>query len=681
MHANSQVCVNYLIFVSMTVSTTIIKESKECSDWYTSPQGSNMSKLNTGTITIPEDMSDNWQTIVNLLAEIVNVPAALIMRIHKEHIEVFSANNNRTHPYHVSDSEKLGQGLYCETVVNSNRQLVVPNASADEKWRNNPDMKFGLLAYCGLPVRWPNGDMFGTICVLDDRENPFGDTYQQLLISFRDSVEAQLKTLYQNHYLQQLNLELESRVSTRTQDLVDLNYSLNLEIDKRRAAERKVRYQQLHDLGTGFLNRSALESETQQLLDTLPLEAHLDDHFKIGLLHIGFTNGRRIQAKYGYGAWEDVLKEFRQRLTHHTELNVITARPSSTDLAFVFRTHHYESDINTLCRELVEVSQTEFIVEGEHLHLHSYIGVASSDDTQSAKSLLKYATEAMQSCKDSGHKFSFYSQDISDTQKNISQLESYLLQAVRNDDLLLYFQPKVSPLTHRWIGAEALLRWRHPILGDISNETLIHLAEQNGLIFEVGSFVLRSAIQKAAEWANHVNDFVISVNVSAVQLQSPQFVNQVQDLLVAYQLPARYLELEVTESGLIADEIVARNTLISLSDLGVTLSLDDFGTGYASFNYLKKFPFDAIKVDKSFVHQLSHSDEDKEIVRSIISIAKKLNLKVTVEGIENSEHESFILAEGCDIGQGFLYGKPMPYDEFEAHLLNQNNLSPKYSYS
>ncbi|KGY11640.1 diguanylate cyclase [Vibrio tubiashii] len=640
-----------------------------------------MSKLNTGTISIPDDINESWQNIVNLLAEIVNVPAALIMRIHKEHIEVFSANNNHTHPYKVGDSETLGQGLYCETVVNENRKLVVPNASSDPLWSNNPDMKFGLLAYCGLPLRWPNGDIFGTICVLDDRENPFADTYQQLLLSFRDSVEAQLKTLFHNQHLQQMNTELESRISTRTKDLVDLNYSLNLEIDKRRAAERKVLYQQLHDLGTGFLNRNALEVETQQLLDTLPLEAHLENHTKIVLLHIGFTNGRRIQAKYGHGAWELILKQFRERLTLHSKLGVLTARPSSTDLAFVLRTSHSEDDVNNLCRELVDVSQTEFIVEGEHLHLHSYIGVATSDDSESAKSLLKYAAEAMQSCKDSGHKFSFYSQDIADTQKSINQLESYLLQAVRNDDLLLYFQPKVSPQTHLWIGAEALLRWRHPILGDISNETLIHLAEQNGLIFEVGSFVLRSAIQKAAEWSNHVTDFKISVNVSAVQLQSPQFIDQVQDLLVAYQLPAHYLELEVTESGLIANEIVARNTLVSLSKLGITLSLDDFGTGYASFNYLKKFPFDAIKIDKSFIHQLSHSSEDREIVRSIISIAKRLSLEVTVEGVENEEQESFILAEECDVGQGYLYGKPMPCDEFEGHLLSQNNISTRYSYS
>lgn len=630
-----------------------------------------MSKIITADICIPDEMLKSWQTIVNLLAEIISVPAALVMRIHDKDIEVFSANNNAQHPYHAGDKEALNQGLYCETVVKNMTMLQVPNASKDPEWENNPDMKFGLIAYCGFPVSWPNGDVFGTICILDNKENEFSQTYRSLLLSYRDSIEAHLKTIYQNYRLKQLNSELKSRVTTRTQDLVDLNYELNVEIDKRRAAEQKIRYQQRHDIGTGFLNRSALEYETETLLKSITSQTDKD----IAVVHIGFANGRRIQSKYGYSVWDHILVQFRHRMGDLSRFNLTTARPTSTDLVFLFEAKQLETDINELCSLLLDVAQSEFDIEGEKLHLHSYIGIATSKDTLSTSNLLKFAVEAMQSCKDSGHKFSFYSQDISDIQKNINQLESYLLQAVRNDDLLLYFQPKVSPTTHKWLGAEALLRWRHPVLGDISNETLIHLAEQNGLIFEVGSFVLRSAIQKAAEWVGHVDDFKLGVNVSAVQLQSPQFVSQVRELLSAYKLPAHHLELEVTESGLIADEVVARNTLTALSELGVTLSLDDFGTGYASFNYLKKFPFDAIKIDKSFIHQLDESKEDREIVRSIINIAKKLNLAVTIEGIENIDHEAFIIEEECEVGQGYLYGKPMPCDLFESSFLQQNEVA------
>lgn len=626
-----------------------------------------MSKLNTDDICIPEEMLDGWQTIANLLADIVAVPAALIMRVHKEHIEVFTANNNAEHPYTPGETENLNQGLYCETVINKRQKLLVANSNNDPEWQNNPDGQLGFIAYCGLPVCWPNGDVFGTICILDTKENHFLNTYQVLLESFRDTIEAHLKTLYQNNRLQQLNSVLKSRIQTRTQDLVELNYSLNIEMDKRRAAEQKIIFQQQHDLGTGFLNRAALELESKALLE----EALTNENEHVALVHIGFANGRRIQSKYGYNAWDSVLVEYRNRLSDLSPYKVVTARPTSTDLAFLLYSDQIDDDIQQFCSQLLEISQSEFSVEGEQLHLHSFIGIATSKDTISSSKFLKFAFEAMLSCKDSGHKFSYYSQNLSDVHKNLNQLESYLLQAIRNDDLLLYFQPKVSPTTHQWIGAEALLRWRHPVLGDISNEPLIHLAEQNGLIFEVGSFVLRCAIEKASEWIGKVDDFKLAVNISAVQLQSPQFVEQVRDLLLTYQLPPKFLELEVTETGLIADEVIAKKTLTALSNLGVTLSLDDFGTGYASFNYLKKFPFDAIKVDKSFIGQLESNLEDQEIVRSIITIAKKLGYTVTAEGVETQKHESFIVAEGCDAGQGYLYGKPMPCDEFETNLFQK----------
>lgn len=627
-----------------------------------------MSKINTNKLVIPDEMTQSWQNIVNLLAEIVSAPAALIMRIHPDVIEVVSSNNNAKHPYAIGDSETLGQGLYCEYVIEQQQALEVPNALADPIWDSNPDIKLGMVAYCGFPINWPNGKPFGTICVLDSQTKSLTTTYKDLLQNFRDAIQSQLVTLYQNEKLKLLNAELKSRVSTRTQDLVDLNFSLNMEIDKRRAAEQKILYHQKHDLGTGFLNRNSLEFEADQMI-----KSHSEQpEFQAAAIHIGFTNGKLLQTKHGYGVWENILVKFRERLGDLNQFHVKTARPTSTELVLLVQSNRLSEHINDLCQQLLTISHSEFEVDGENHHLHCYIGISTTDDAASGHLLLKYASGAMHSCKDSGHKYSFHSHDISALQTDINQLESYLLQAVRSEDLLLYFQPKVSPLNHKWTGAEALLRWRHPILGDISNETLIHMAEQNGLIFEVGTFVLRSAIQKASEWATHVKDFKIAVNISGVQLKNPHFAEQIEDLLIAYQLPPEYLELEVTESSLIADEVMAKNSLLALHKLGVTLSLDDFGTGYSSFNYLKKFPFDAIKVDKSFIQQLDNCQEDKEIVRSIIAVAKKLNLSVTVEGIESRLHEEFIIEEGCEFGQGFYYGKPMPCDEFEINLLSQN---------
>ncbi|MDN3617076.1 MAG: sensor domain-containing phosphodiesterase [Vibrio gallaecicus] len=629
-----------------------------------------MKKVNTLDLEIPDNMRVGWQNIVDLLAQITDVPAALVMRVHPESIEVFSTSKTEGNPYNVGDSETLGNGLYCETVINSQQILTIPNAQKDPEWANNPDIQLGMISYCGIPLLWPNGESFGTICILDSEENHYTPTYIKLLESFRVSIESQLTTLFQHAKLVQMNKELKSRVHTRTKDLASLNYSLSQEIDKRKAAEQKIYYQKSHDLGTGFLNRNTFEAHlNHQLLSKVRAPEQ-----SFAVIHIGFTNGRRIQARYGYKALDKVLVEYRERLDCINDMDVIIGRPTSVDLAIAFSVKDLQHRLDELCNHLVEIGHSEFMIDSDKVHLHAFIGIATSNIDDDAESILQKASEAMIACKDSGQKFAYYSQSHSETQTHINKLESYLLQAVRNDDLMLYFQPKVCPVTHKWIGAEALLRWRHPVLGDISNETLIHMAEQNGLIFEVGSFVLRAAIEKAKEWSEYVDNFKMAVNVSAVQLKNAQFADQVIHLLETYHLPPHFLELEVTESGLIADEVVAKNTLDSLHQIGVTLSLDDFGTGYASFSYLKKFPFDFIKIDKSFIDQMQSSTDDVEIVRSIIQIAKKLDLKVVIEGIESEFQEQFIIKEGCDVGQGYLYGKPMPCQEFEQSLINQNYL-------
>ncbi|NAZ93958.1 GGDEF and EAL domain-containing protein [Vibrio toranzoniae] len=629
-----------------------------------------MKKIQTLDLDIPDDMKSGWQNIVDLLAELTQTPAALIMRVHANSIEVFSTSNSQNNPYTKGDSETLGNGLYCESVMESQQQLIVPNALSDPQWENNPDIELGLVSYCGIPLLWPNGELFGTICILDSKENHYTPTYIKLLESFRTSIESQLKTLFQHAKLTQVNRELKNRVYSRTKDLASLNYSLNQEIDKRRAAEQKINFQKNHDLGTGFLNRNAFESRLNQKL----LSQRRLTGCSFAVIHIGFTNGRRIQARYGYSALDQVLVEYRKRINNIDDIEVLTARPTSVELVLAFSVKDVHHRLEELCQTLVKVGHSEFLIENDKVHLHAFIGIAITDKEDHAESILQKSSEAMLACKDSGQKFAYYSQSHTEEQSHINKIEGYLLQAVRNDDLMLYFQPKVCPLTHRWLGAEALLRWRHPILGDISNETLIHMAEQNGLIFEVGSFVLRNAIEKAKEWSEYVDDFKMAVNVSAVQLKNAHFAEQVVHLLETYHLKPSFLELEVTESGLIADEVVAKNTLELLHDIGVTLSLDDFGTGYASFSYLKKFPFDSIKIDKSFIEQMLHSNEDSEIVRSIVQIAKKLDLKVIIEGIESEVQEQFIIDEGCDVGQGYLYGKPMPSKEFEHSLINQNYL-------
>ncbi|WP_000035275.1 sensor domain-containing phosphodiesterase [Vibrio sp. RC586] len=623
------------------------------------------------SLTIPSTMLESWQNMLNLLAEMLKVPATMIMRVRHQDIDVLCSNTGSDNPYPVGMTERLGKGLYCETVINTRQLLIVTNAERDPLWKDNPDMEYGMRAYCGVPLQWPNGDLFGTLCATDREEHHFLTTDQRLLHTLRESIEAQLQTLYQREALQQMNQDLHFKVHNKMRSIASLNQSLHQEIDKRRAAEQQIEYQRSHDVGTGFLNRSALELQLEQFL------AQPDVNDELAVIHIGFANARQLQARLGYHLWDDVLKQLRERVGPFAEAELMTARPTSTNLTLILKSSQLDLHLNQLCHKLIHAGQAQFQVEETQVHLNPYIGVALSRETLDPQQLLSHAVSSMLACKDSGYKVFFHSPALSDNHARRNQMENYLLQAVRNNHLSLYFQPKVSVKTQRWVGAEALLRWKHPVLGEFSNETLIHMAEQNGLIFEVGHFVLRHAIKTASEWLSICPSFRIAINVSSVQLKNSHFVDQIRELLTLYQFPAEQLELEITESGLIVDEPTASNILNQLHSIGVKLSLDDFGTGYASFQYLKKFPFNGIKIDKSFLEQIAHCESDQEIVRSMLHVAKKLKLNVVVEGIESVQQEQFILEHGCYVGQGFLYGKPMPSEVFEQKLIHHAHLITK----
>lgn len=624
-----------------------------------------MSQINTVNLPIPEEMSDSWQNILNLIAEFMTTPIAFIINTNLENTSIFSSHGGKQRAYYAFDPKDIGRKICCKLPKNCQTHILIRNLKqlALQKDDGNSDL---VVQHChGLPIKWPDGRTFGTICVLDGGEYPYQYSYNKLITNFRNSIELQLSTLYQIENLKKLNLELKSRVDLRNQDLVYVNDYLNQERARRKRAEDIIKYQQRHDIGTGFLNRLALEDESKQLIKR-------SENGKLlgAAIHISFTNGQNIQAQYGCNLWESLLVTFRHKIGDVDRCQIITTRSSSTDLVLLVQTPQCQSNLNNLCQRLAKVCQSEFDINGESCHLHAYIGISTTDDTSCAQSLLQYAYKASWLNKDIGNNFSYFSQAFSNQHQDHHKLETYLLHAIRNDDLVVYFQPKICTKSHHWIGAEALLRWKHPTLGDISSEALIRIAEQNGLIFQVGNFVLKEAIQKGSEWVKRNAEFKIAINISVVQLNSPNFVAHLKSLLTTYQLSPRNLELEITESGLVIDESIMKNTLSYLHKLGVTLSLDDFGTGYSTYDYLKKFPFDVLKVDKSFIKNIDENSEDQKIVKSIIEIAKKFNLQITAEGVENERHEEFITNEGCDFAQGYLYAKPMPYDEFESNLFN-----------
>ncbi|MCL9776639.1 putative bifunctional diguanylate cyclase/phosphodiesterase [Vibrio methylphosphonaticus] len=438
----------------------------------------------------------------------------------------------------------------------------------------------------------------------------------------------------------------------------------------------QMKFQITHDPATKMLNRSGFEQALQRILRSTTVKS---GKVYLSVIFLHFTNGERVQARIGYQSFDQLLSEFENKIHQSTPHVSHIARISTTEIALAAIVPSLdELFLPNLCQSLSSVAREGFIIDQQEVHLHTYMGVANSYHTRNPTSLINNAYQASVACKESGSLVNVFSYADQIEQKEFNQLENYLLQAVRNDDLILHFQPKVNLATGQWTGAEVLLRWRHPVLGDVSNEALIHMAEKNGLIIEVGYFVLRNAIDRASEWIQIAPKFHLSVNVSAKQICALDFADKVIDLLTQHELPPRNLELELTESCLIGNFDVARSNIEKLKARGVMFALDDFGTGYASFNYLKQLPFDALKIDKEFLSNVLYSKQDKAILRSIITIAKKLNKQVVVEGVESEAQSEFIRKERCDLGQGYFYAKPMPRDVFERQLIKQYPLPQNF---
>ncbi|SEG03446.1 putative bifunctional diguanylate cyclase/phosphodiesterase [Vibrio hangzhouensis] len=495
------------------------------------------------------------------------------------------------------------------------------------------------------------------------------DNIRPSLIQMAHEIHSQLIQKMLQNELNTLKKSYKDQLKIKEREIKQLDQKLIQLRNENSKLEKQMLFQQSHDIATKMLNRSGLENALSVSLNSNTI---VEGDAYISVILIQITNGERIQARIGCDGFDQLLRQFEQQVNLCTSSIHHIARISTTELALATTVPSLdEKFLPDLCHQLSHVARQGFMHNGQEVHLHVFMGVANSYHTNNSSQLINYAFQAAIACKESGSLVNTFTQADQQEQKEFNQLEHYLLQAVRNDDLILHFQPKVDLKTNRWVGAEVLLRWKHPILGDISNEALIHMAEQNGLIVEVGYFVLRNAIDRASEWIEIAPEFCLSVNVSAKQICSPDFATKVSNLLKQNELPASNLEFELTESCLVSNFDTAKRNIETLKKQGVKFALDDFGTGYASFNYLKKLPFDAIKIDKEFLANILHSSQDRAIFRSIVNIANKLDKQIVVEGVETSEQHAFVADERCDIGQGYFYARPMSRDIFESQLSKQ----------
>ena len=437
------------------------------------------------------------------------------------------------------------------------------------------------------------------------------------------------------------------------------------DVTEQRTHWARIQHLAAHDPLTDLPNRALFE---QSLVD---IQARAQRHEKIAVLCVDLDHFKNVNDEYGHAAGDAVLKIASRILIDSVRDGDVVARLGGDE--FVVLAGHLErsEDAAPLARRIVENISEPMEIEGHRVLIGASVGIAIAPlDGEDGYSLLKRADLALYRAKSEGRgTYNFYEAGLDAALQDKRNLETALRNALLKGEFRLMFQPLLNLDSHRVCAFEALLRWRHPERGLLGPATFIAAAEESGVIVPIGEWVLRQACAVAATWPPHVS---LAVNLSPAHFKKGRdLVRQVKSALESAAFPPQRLELEITESVLLADDESAVRTLRELKELGVRIALDDFGTGYSSLSYLRRFPFDKIKIDRSFVKGCEESPDGLAIVKAVIALGRSLGMATTAEGVETDGQLDIIRAEGCTEAQGFLFSKPLPAtaaNEFAARL-------------
>ena len=439
-----------------------------------------------------------------------------------------------------------------------------------------------------------------------------------------------------------------------------------IDITERKRAEEQVKHLAFHDPLTNLPNRLLFSDR----LTLAVAQAHRHAQ-KLAVLFLDLDRFKIINDSLGHSVGDELLRQVAERIQEYVREGDTVARLGGDEFTLLVPGINAEEDAAKIARKICDAIHDPFWIDGRELFVTTSMGVAVyPSDGHDAETLVRNADSAMYRAKEQGRdNYQLYTPAMNAKAVERLSLESRLRQAVANDELELHFQPFFDLKTTKVLGAEALLRWRHPELGLIPPGEFIPIAELSGLIVPIGEWVLRTACAEARKW--HEKGFsglTVSVNLSSRQFQQADLVSQVTSALADTGLEPDKLDLEITESNAMQNAEHSINTLGRLKKQGVRISMDDFGTGYSSLNYLKRFPIDRIKLDQSFVRDLPGDKDDAAIAMAVIAMGRSLELVVIAEGVETEEQLEFLKDRDCDQLQGFLFSRPLPPDDFATFL-------------
>jgi diguanylate cyclase (GGDEF)-like protein/PAS domain S-box-containing protein len=427
-------------------------------------------------------------------------------------------------------------------------------------------------------------------------------------------------------------------------------------------AQERANHLAVHDALTGLPNRILFGDRLE-----VALRGSRSDKPRIAVLCLDLDHFKEVNDTLGHSAGDSLLQQVSQRLLSCLRSADTVARLGGDEFAIIQAGRHQPEAAEHLSDRILRVFEEPFDIDGHVLHIGVSIGVAVPIGREDGpERLLKNADIALYRAKQAGRRTCRLFEARMDEELQAKKaLEKDLRLALQKCELEVHYQPLIDLGTERVAAVEALVRWRHPTRGLISPSEFIPIAEDTGLIVEIGEWVLRTACAQAHAWP----DIQIAVNLSPVQFRHRELVETVQDVLMETRLDPRRLELEITESVLINDKEAALRILTKLKRIGVFIAMDDFGTGYSSLAYLNAFPFDKIKIDRAFIADLGRDDKSSAIVRSVLGLGANLAMTTTAEGVENLEQVAFLRDEGCQQVQGYYFGRPMQPEEVNEFLL------------
>jgi diguanylate cyclase (GGDEF)-like protein/PAS domain S-box-containing protein len=442
------------------------------------------------------------------------------------------------------------------------------------------------------------------------------------------------------------------------------------DISESQKAEEQINHLLQYDPLTNLPNRHLFNELGIHALQ----RAHLSPNGQVAVLYLDLDGSQQVNDSLGYSAGDRLLQLVSQRFKGRIAEGGIVARIASDEFAILLEDIEDPGEVASTADAILASFRAPFELEGNNLLTSTSIGISVyPNDGDSIDALLKHAATATKKAKKQGkNAYHFYSKEMTSNAVKRLCIESDLRLALEREELVVYYQPQFSLETGQVTGAEALVRWFHPEKGLVSPVQFISVAEESGLIVPLGEWVLNRACKDLSGWhQQNLPIKYVSVNVAGLQVQQGNLVRLTETVMAQNELEASNLELEITENFIMDQARESLLQLDALKEVGIGLAIDDFGTGYSSLSYLKRLPIDTLKIDQSFVRHVMENTSDRAIIRAIIALGKSLEFSLIAEGVETAEQHSFLKKEGCDIGQGFLFSRPIPANEFEQLLRKQ----------